>query len=136
MADAAIRSRYSSKASRPASSPAASARRARTPPSPLPEAESRSSQAPRRGLPVGGRVGQAGLLLAQQVVLVGVRELGGGDLGHLVAQDVGLAGPRLDVAPEGGQRRRDVAQPGPQREHRPPYRCRRRRRARRVAPPG
>ncbi len=56
-----------------------------------------------RCVAVGRGVGQAVLLQAQRGLLVGILQVGVGDLLHLVAQDVRLAGPLLGVAAQGGQ---------------------------------
>ena len=55
------------------------------------------------GVAVGGGVGQSVLLHAQGGLFVGVLQVGGGDLLHLVAQDVRFAGPLLGIAAEPGQ---------------------------------
>jgi hypothetical protein len=55
--------------------------------------------------------------MAELVVLVGIGEMGGRDLGHLVAQDVGLAGPLLLVAAERLDRGVQGAQPRSQLVH-------------------
>ena len=54
-------------------------------------------------LPVPERVGQRVLLGGQPGLLLGIVDAGGVQLGHLVAQEVGLAGPRALVAPERSQ---------------------------------
>ncbi len=63
----------------------------------------------RRGLAVGGGVGQRVLLGPQRLVLVGAGDGGVVDLGHLVAHEVELACPVALVAPEARQL---VAKPG------------------------
>ena len=70
-----------------------------------------------RGLAVGRGVGQAVLLEPQRGLLVGILEAGRRDLVHLVAQDVGLAGPLLRVAAQGGQRLVERAQLAAQGAH-------------------
>ncbi len=57
-----------------------------------------------RRVAVGRGVRQAILLPAERRLLLGVLEMGGADLLDLVAQDVGLAGPLLGVAPQARQR--------------------------------
>ena len=94
-----MRAAAASKPSRPASAAPARPRRSSAPPSPP-----TSSVASSAALPVGAGVGQALLLEAQRLLLPGILQLGHGDLLHLVAEDVGFAGPLLVVAAERGQR--------------------------------
>ena len=114
MAEAPIRSRYSSKASRPASSAAGLGQPVQHPALLGPERWLEELAGAGRP-PPGGRPASARriLLAAQVVVLLGIAEPGAGDLGHLVAQDVGLPGPLLLVAPELGHRRRRSPAVGP-----------------------
>ena len=94
-AAAARRAWEASKASRPASAPAA----AEQVQGPAVAGGIDQLDGPEGGFAVGGGVGEAVLLPAQGGLLVGILEVGGGDLLDLVAQDVGLTGALLGVAP-------------------------------------
>ena len=103
MAAPAMRSRYSSKASRPLeradrfcqlAEDTAVAVPARTGP-----ALEQLAGVGRR-LPVGRSVSQAHFLLAQDILLVGIAKMRGSDFVHLIAQHIGLAGPLLRITPE------------------------------------
>ena len=98
----------SSKASRPARALPARPSRSRAPPSPPRGRAAPRPRAPPRGRPPASARRSSSRRRAR--LLVGVLEVGGGDLLHLVAQDVGLAGPLLGVAAEAGQRLVERAQ--------------------------
>ena len=57
-----------------------------------------------RGVAVGPGVGQAVLFQPQRGFLLGVLQVGVGDLFDLVAQDVGFTGPLLGITTQSGQR--------------------------------
>ena len=73
----------------------------------------------RRGVPERAGVREALLLQAQRRLLVGIVQMGGGDLVDLVAQHVGLAGPLLLVPSQLRQRGVDGAPPAAQVLHPP-----------------
>ena len=104
-----MRGRAASKPSRPASAlrgPAQQVEHAAV------AADELGGQQP--ALPVGAGIGQALLLEAQGLLLPGVVQLGHGDLLHLVAQHVGLAGALLVVAAQRGQGLVERPQPAAQ----------------------
>ena len=70
-----------------------------------------------RGIAVGRRVGQAVLFQPERGLFVGILQVGGGDLLHLVAQDVGLAGSLLGIAAQSRQRLVECEQLAPDGPH-------------------
>ena len=70
-----------------------------------------------RGVAVGGGVGQTVLLQTQRGLLVGILEVGGGDLLHLVAQDIRLPGALLRVTAQPRQRLVERVQLAPDGAH-------------------